>query len=107
MNCSRYFVRFHPGGTRPPPCAGWHEERLEAKLDFVGGVLQEIRDTVNEPHPDHPARPSPYDLDHAWPVFTYVIVAVEGGEPRALTSWRLRDDRSAFDEEPVVVEPSA
>ena len=55
-------------------------------------------------HPDHPARPSPYDLDHAWPVFAYVIVAVEGGEPRALTSWRLRDDRSAFEEEPVVVE---
>ena len=55
-------------------------------------------------HPDHPARPSRYDLDHAWPVFAYVIVAVEGGEPRALTSWRLRDDRSAFDEEPVTVE---
>jgi proteasome lid subunit RPN8/RPN11 len=54
-------------------------------------------------HPDHPARPSRYDLDHAWPVFAYVIVAVEGGEPRALTSWRLRDDRSAFDEEPVTV----
>ncbi len=55
-------------------------------------------------HPDHPARPSRYDLDHAWPVFAYVIVAVESGEPRALTSWRLRDDRSAFDQEPVAVE---
>ena len=58
-------------------------------------------------HPDHPARPSRYDLDHAWPVFAYVIVAVEGGETGELTSGRLRDDRSAFDEEPVVVEPSA
>ncbi len=55
-------------------------------------------------HPDHPARPSRYDLDHAWPVFAYVIVSVEGGEPRAMTSWRLREDRSAFDEEPVAVE---
>ena len=55
-------------------------------------------------HPDHPARPSRYDLDHAWPVFAYVIVAVEGGEPRALTSWRLREDRSAFDPEPVAVD---
>ena len=27
-------------------------------------------------HPDHPARPSQYDLDHAWPTFAYVIVAV-------------------------------
>lgn len=55
-------------------------------------------------HPDHPARPSRFDLDHAWPVFAYVIVAVEGGRPGALTSWRLREDRSAFDEEPVTVE---
>ena len=55
-------------------------------------------------HPDHPARPSRYDLDHAWPAFAYVIVAVDGGQPGALTSWRLREDRSAFDEEPVTVE---
>src|ERR671935_1839111 len=27
-------------------------------------------------HPDHPARPSQYDLDHAWPTFAYVIVSV-------------------------------
>ena len=56
-------------------------------------------------HPDHPARPSQYDLDHAWPVFAYVIVSVEAGRPGALTSWRLREDRSAFDEEPVAVTP--
>ena len=49
-------------------------------------------------HPDDQARPSQYDLDHAWPVFAYVIIAVEKGEPSAMTSWRLREDRSAFDE---------
>lgn len=52
-------------------------------------------------HPDHPARPSQYDLDHAWPVFAYVIISVEKGQPREMTSWRLRDDRSAFDEEQI------
>ncbi len=52
-------------------------------------------------HPDHPARPSQYDLDHAWPFFSYVIVSVRAGVPEAMTSWRLREDRSAFDEEPV------
>jgi proteasome lid subunit RPN8/RPN11 len=50
-------------------------------------------------HPDHPARPSQYDLDHAWPFFSYVIVSVREGEPQEMTSWRLRDDRSAFDQE--------
>lgn len=52
-------------------------------------------------HPDHAAKPSQYDLDHAWPVFVYVIVAVEGGEPKAMTCWRLREDRSQFNEEIV------
>jgi proteasome lid subunit RPN8/RPN11 len=50
-------------------------------------------------HPDHPARPSQYVLDHAWPFFSYIIVAVRAGTPEDMTSWRLRDDRSAFDQE--------
>ena len=50
-------------------------------------------------HPDHPARPSQYDLDHAWPFFSYIIVAVRAGAPEDMTSWRLREDRSAFDQE--------
>ena len=52
-------------------------------------------------HPDHPARPSQYDLDHAWPNMSYVIVSVSAGEPGELRSFVLRDDRSQFDEEPV------
>ncbi len=52
-------------------------------------------------HPDHPAQPSQYDLDHAWPNFSYVIIAVAGGQPGDLRSWRLRPDRSAFEEETV------
>ena len=50
-------------------------------------------------HPDHPARPSQYDLDHAWPFFSYIIVSVREGQPELMTSWLLKDDRSAFDEE--------
>lgn len=54
-------------------------------------------------HPNHPAEPSQYDLDHAWPSFSYVIVSVREGTDRELRSWRLRGDRSRFDEEPVTV----
>jgi proteasome lid subunit RPN8/RPN11 len=53
-------------------------------------------------HPDHSSRPSQYDLDHAWPSFTYVIVSVSGGEPGEITAWRLKDDRSGFEERRVV-----
>ena len=59
-------------------------------------------------HPDHPARPSQYDLDHAWPTFAYIIVAVagaglgrqsaEGAKAGDMTVWHLKEDRSAFEE---------
>ena len=52
-------------------------------------------------HPDHPAVPSQYDLDHAWPTFVYPNVSVMAGEAVDLRAWMLRDDRSAFDERPV------
>jgi proteasome lid subunit RPN8/RPN11 len=47
-------------------------------------------------HPDHPARPSDFDREHAWPWYSYVIVSVTTGQPQDLTSWRLADDRSHF-----------
>jgi proteasome lid subunit RPN8/RPN11 len=47
-------------------------------------------------HPDHPARPSQYDLDHAWPTFAYVIVAVAAGAAADMTVWYLKDDRTTF-----------
>ena len=50
-------------------------------------------------NPDHPAQPSQYDLDHAWPNLSYVIVAVAAATPGDVRSWRLRADRSAFEEE--------
>lgn len=55
-------------------------------------------------HPDHPARPSEYDREHAWPWYSYVIVAVEKGIPRDSRSWVLSEDRSAFQAEQLEVE---
>jgi len=49
-------------------------------------------------HPDHPARPSQYDLDHAWPTFAYIIVSVAEGAATDMTVWFLKEDRSTFDE---------
>jgi proteasome lid subunit RPN8/RPN11 len=55
-------------------------------------------------HPDHPARPSQYDLDHAFPFFWYVIVSVQNGLPERMTVWRLADDRSQFREASLTAE---
>ena len=54
-------------------------------------------------HPDHPARPSQFDLDHAWPWYSYIIVSVQNGAPVDMTSWRLNDDRHAFSPEGIEV----
>ncbi len=56
-------------------------------------------------HPDHPARPSEFDRDHAWPGLSYVIVSVAGGKVADTRSWRLSDDRERFEEE--AIEPAA
>ncbi len=48
-------------------------------------------------HPDHPARPSQFDLDHAWPTFAYVIVSVAAGAAADMTVWWLKDDRTIFE----------
>ena len=47
-------------------------------------------------HPDHPARPSEYDREHAWPFYSYVIVAVVRGRPADMTSWVLDDQTNQF-----------
>jgi proteasome lid subunit RPN8/RPN11 len=49
-------------------------------------------------HPDHPARPSQHDLDHAWPNMHYLITSVLEGRVDVTRAWRLREDRSQFDE---------
>lgn len=54
-------------------------------------------------HPDHPARPSQYDRDHAWPWYSYIIVSVENGAPQDMTSWRLNDDREEFSPEGIEI----
>ncbi|HXH49002.1 MAG TPA: M67 family metallopeptidase [Terriglobia bacterium] len=52
-------------------------------------------------HPDHPARPSNYDREHAWPWYSYVILSVERGKAAEMTSWVLSEDRLRFDPEPL------
>lgn len=52
-------------------------------------------------HPDDRAMPSKYDLEHAWPTYSYVVVSVEKGKAVDLRSWELETDRSRFNEEEI------
>ena len=52
-------------------------------------------------HPDHPARPSEYDREHAWPFYSYVIVAISKGKPVDMTSWVLDDASRQFQSQAI------
>lgn len=59
-------------------------------------------------HPDHPARPSQYDLDHAaWPGYSYVIVSVGKGVAGDANSFELAEDRSHFIQEAILTTAAA
>lgn len=54
-------------------------------------------------HPDHPAAPSEFDSQNAWPWYSYVIVRVDRGRATEVTSWVLEDDCSAMHQESLEV----
>ncbi|MGH3145492.1 MAG: M67 family metallopeptidase [Rubrobacter sp.] len=70
------------------------EERAEAREMGLLGFYHS--------HPDHPAEPSDYDREHAWPGYSYVIASVSGESVEDMRSWTLRDDRSGYEEETIV-----
>lgn len=53
-------------------------------------------------HPDHPARPSEYDREHAWPFYSYVIVAISKGQATDTTCWVLNEQTEAFEKQEIV-----
>src|SRR2546425_7277516 len=56
-------------------------------------------------HPDDRAVPSQYDLNHAWPSYSYIVVSVLEGRAADLRSWEMEADRSRFDEEKIIPSP--
>ena len=64
------------------------------KLDVVG---------FYHSHPESPAVPSQYDLEHAWPMYSYIIVSVMSQKAADLFSWEQQPDRSKFDSEEIKV----
>ena len=70
----------------------FEEQADERDMDLLG---------FYHSHPDHPAEPSEYDRDHAWPGWSYVITSVSKDEVKDIRSWTLKDDRSGYDEEDI------
>lgn len=54
-------------------------------------------------HPDHPNQPSEFDRENALPTFTYIITSVNAGKFAGSRGWRLKEDRTAFEEETIEI----
>jgi proteasome lid subunit RPN8/RPN11 len=53
-------------------------------------------------HPDHPARPSQYDADHAWSDYVYLIMAIDAGKQVDINAFVLRQEEPPeFGPEPI------
>ena len=82
---------------RPEELRRGEKYAREKGLDVVG---------LYHSHPDEPAVPSQYDLEHAWPTYSYVVVSVEKGRAVDLRSWEMEPDRSRFNQEEIAVSVS-
>lgn len=67
-----------------------HREVRGTELDVVG---------YYHSHPGRPAEPSPYDLEHALPGASYLIVGLDAGCAAEIRCFRLGNDGKAFVEE--------
>lgn len=79
------------------------EDMLQAELEARKLGLEIVG--FYHSHPDHPAKPSDYDRDHALPFYSYIILRVAEGKADLMTSWRLQLSREAFDSELLEIEP--
>jgi proteasome lid subunit RPN8/RPN11 len=73
--------------------------RLEAE---VRGESLEVVGYYHS-HPDHPARPSAFDTEHAWPWYSYLIVRIDHGRAADAASWVLDDERPLMHPESLEV----
>ena len=55
-------------------------------------------------HPDHAARPSATDREHAWEGLLTVVVSVREGEPREITAWSVPGPGLPFAQVPLSLE---
>jgi len=83
----------------------YHRFRLDplelAQVEKQAGAEGKLVLGFYHSHPDHPARPSETDRQHAWPFYSYVIVAIAGGKAAELTSWQLDEQTEQFVSESV------
>jgi proteasome lid subunit RPN8/RPN11 len=116
-------IRRHGEAAYPAECCGALVGRLEGQAKEVVRLVPAVNRRTDDPHryliapddlrrleievraageeivgyyhshPDHPARPSAFDAEHAWPWYSYLIVRIDRGRGADMASWVLDDER--------------
>jgi proteasome lid subunit RPN8/RPN11 len=93
------------------PGEQFHRFRLDplelAQVEKEAGQKKMLVLGFYHSHPDHPARPSEYDREHAWPFYSYVITSIEKGEAAIMTSWTLDEETEQFNPQEILMEEIA
>ncbi|MGA8302336.1 MAG: M67 family metallopeptidase [Thermoplasmata archaeon] len=71
------------------------ERSVESTSRLIGGFYHS--------HPDHPARPSAFDQEHAWPWYTYLVISVTATSVPAVGAFELDPESGEFREVPLEV----
>jgi proteasome lid subunit RPN8/RPN11 len=104
----RIVERLEPGKNAFEADEQYHRFSIDPLAQLKAERLAEAEGKVvlgfYHSHPDHPARPSEYDRAHAWPFYSYVIVAIAKGKATDMTSWVLNDQTEQFDQQEVTSE---
>jgi proteasome lid subunit RPN8/RPN11 len=74
------------------------ERRMEGSGQLVAGFYHS--------HPDHPARPSAFDEEHAWPWYTYLILGLTARDSSGVGAFELDAESGRFHEVRLEVVPS-
>ena len=92
------------------PVRNLNRRRAHDRYELDPGQFQRIDDEARaaglsvlgfyHSHPDHPAEPSEFDTRRAWEGYSYLIVAVAGGEKVQASCWKL-NGQGRFEQERI------
>ena len=87
--------RYHRYTIDPLKYMDVENEALSSGDDVVG---------IYHSHPNAPAKPSLFDMNHAWPSLSYIVVEVRDSKAVDTKSWVLKEDRTEFFNEEMEIQ---
>ncbi len=112
--CCGFLLAHDPPAAAPAPrtidsvvpAANEYDGERRRRFVIRPGELREMERRATEEgrsvvgfyhsHPDHPARPSTFDQEHAWPWYTYIVVSVTAREVPAWGAFELDPETALF-----------